>query len=79
MSEKFFEHDQAEFLARFQQLIWITYCRRFKPLLIEVDHWLGKKVDSLKTDNTWGCTVRCVQMLLANALMRSSLEIPKRA
>ena len=40
--------------------------------------WMGRPVQSLETDNTWGCTVRCLQMLVANALMRSTLEMPRR-
>ena len=38
---------------------------------------LGKQVENLTTDNAWGCTVRCVQMLIANALVKSNLPIPK--
>ena len=50
-SQKFFQHNSLEFQERFEELIWITYCKNFKPLLIEIDFWLGKPVQSLKTDN----------------------------
>ena len=78
-AEKFFQHDSVDFQERFRQLLWITYCRQFKPLLIEIDSWLGRPVANLKTDNSWGCTIRCLQMLLANAFLASpELEIPAR-
>ena len=47
-------------------------------MLIELDSWQGKKVESLKTDNFWGCTVRCLQMLLSNALLHSDVELPEK-
>ena len=77
-AEKFFQNNSSEFQERFERLIWITYCKQFKPLLIELDSWLGKPVVNLKTDNQWGCTIRCLQMLLANGLLLSQLEIPPR-
>ena len=46
-SQKFFQHNSAEFQEQFEQLIWITYCKHFKPLLIEMGSWLGKPVNSL--------------------------------
>ena len=75
-AQKYFTHDKDEFEERFKQLIWITYCKRFKPLMIELDSWHGQPVQSLQTDNQWGCTVRCLQMLIANALDAADLEIP---
>mmetsp|Transcript_370 Transcript_370/g.546 ORF Transcript_370/g.546 Transcript_370/m.546 type:complete len:94 (-) Transcript_370:957-1238(-) len=40
---------------------------------------MGQPVNNLKTDNFWGCTIRCLQMLLANALHASKeLEIPSK-
>ena len=44
--------------------------------MIELDSWHGQPVQSLQTDNQWGCTVRCLQMLIANALDAADLEIP---
>ena len=43
-SQKFFQHNSHEFQQRFEELLWITYCKHFKPLLIEIDLWLGKPV-----------------------------------
>jgi len=57
-----------DFTREFQSLRWITYCEQFKPLLMEVGKWLDKPVLSLQTDNGWGCTLRCLQMLVANSL-----------
>ena len=74
-SQKFFQHNSHEFQQRFEELLWITYCKHFKPLLIELDSWLGKPVQSYQTDNTWGCTVRCLQMLLANSMLASGPDL----
>ena len=35
---------------------------------------MGHPVESLKTDNSWGCTIRCLQMLLANALYKTDIK-----
>jgi hypothetical protein len=49
----------------------MTYKKDFRPLLIEKALHLGQKVDNLTSDCGWGCTIRSVQMLLANTLIRS--------
>ena len=46
-------------------------------MLIELNKHQGRPVDNLTTDNSWGCTVRCLQMLIANSLVQSGLEIPQ--
>ena len=75
--KKFFKHDSQEFQEEFNSLLWITYCKKFKPLLIELNKHQGRPVTNLTTDNSWGCTVRCLQMLIANSLIQSNLEIPQ--
>ena len=72
---KYFHTDADIFAERFKQFYWITYCRRFKPLLVEYRSHQGKEVKNLTSDNSWGCTIRCLQMLVANALRVSRLPI----
>ena len=76
-NEKFFKHDSQEFQEKFSTLLWITYCKKFKPLLIEINKHQGRHVDNLTTDNSWGCTVRCLQMLIANSLVQTKLTVPQ--
>jgi len=54
-------------------LIWLTYRKGFRPLLIERKQFLDRKIDNLTTDCGWGCTIRAAQMLLANSLLRAGL------
>lgn len=65
---KFFSLNMDDFTREFQLLKWITYSENFNPLLIEIGKWKGRTVDHPVTDNKWGCTLRCLQMLVANAL-----------
>jgi hypothetical protein len=65
---KFFSVNMDDFMHEFQLLKWITYSENFNPLLIEIGKWKGRVVDHPITDNKWGCTLRCLQMLVANAL-----------
>jgi hypothetical protein len=65
---KFFSINFDDFTREFQQLKWITYSENFNPLLIEIGKWKGRTVDHPTTDNKWGCTLRCLQMLVSNAL-----------
>lgn len=36
---------------------------------------MNKEVKNLTTDNGWGCTIRCLQMLIANCAFRHGLII----
>ena len=65
---KFFSLNMDDFMREFQDLKWITYSENFNPLLIEIGKWKGRVVDHYVTDNKWGCTLRCLQMLVANTL-----------
>ena len=60
--------DFPSLLTDFQALCWITYCKKFKPLLIETGKWGDKTVKNMRTDRQWGCTIRCLQMLVANSI-----------
>lgn len=35
LSKKYFHTNVDSFAERYKEFFWITYCRRFKPLLIE--------------------------------------------
>lgn len=65
---KFFSINMDDFMREFQSLKWITYSENFNPLLIEIGKWKGRVLEHPVTDNKWGCTLRCLQMLVANAL-----------
>lgn len=47
---------------------WHTYCSNFLPLLVEVGKYNNQTIDHLTTDNNWGCTIRCMQMLVHSCL-----------
>ena len=66
--KKYFNVEFDSLVNDFARLHWITYCDKFKPLLIELGKWQGKHVTNPTTDNNWGCTLRCLQMLVANSL-----------
>lgn len=66
--QKFFSINYEALLYNFKQLKWITYADKFNPLLIEMGKWQDKPVQNLTTDNKWGCTLRCLQMLVANCI-----------
>jgi len=36
---------------------------------------MNKEVKNLTTDNGWGCTIRCLQMLVANCLLKHGIVI----
>lgn len=65
---KYFSMEWDRMMGDFRKLHWVTYCKKFKPLLIDVGKWHEKPVPSPTTDNKWGCTLRCLQMLVANSL-----------
>lgn len=75
LNKKYFCTDAERFAERYREFFWITYCRRFKPLLVELRSHQGKEVKNLTSDNSWGCTIRCLQMLIANALKASKLQV----
>ena len=75
LSKKYFHTDADSFVKRYKEFFWITYSRRFKPLLVELRTHQGKPVKNLTSDNSWGCTIRCLQMLIANALQISRLQV----
>ena len=52
-------------------MIWLTYKKDFRPLLIEKAEVQGKKLEHLSSDCGWGCTIRSAQMLIANTLART--------
>lgn len=60
LGQKYFHTNADQFASRFKEFFWITYCRRFKPLLIEMRTHQGKEVRNLTSDNSWGCTIRCL-------------------
>ena len=72
--QKYFAHEWNRFFADFKKLHWITYCQQFKPLLMEMGKYQGQQVKQLGNDNGWGCTVRCLQMLVANAINQSTMS-----
>lgn len=68
-------YDRASVLEEaVSDLVWLTYRKGFRPLLIERKVFMGRKVENLSTDCGWGCTIRSAQMLLANAFIRAGLH-----
>ena len=65
---KYFYMEYERLIADFSKLYWSTYCLQFKPLLFDMGKWQDRPVPSPTTDNLWGCTIRCLQMLVANSL-----------
>jgi hypothetical protein len=49
---------QEAFEESLTGIIWLTYKKGFRPLLVEKKEHLGKKIDNLSTDCGWGCTIR---------------------
>lgn len=39
---------------------------------------MSKPVQNLTTDNFWGCTIRSMQMLIANGILESGLVVGER-
>jgi hypothetical protein len=64
---------QSEYRGIYNDLIFLSYRKGFKPLLIEKKEFRGQKVQNLSTDCGWGCTIRCTQMLIANAIKRTKV------
>ena len=71
--------NQKDFEKDFNQLIWFSYRKDFKPLLIEKKIYLGQQVQNLTSDCNWGCTIRSAQMLLANTMRKAypHLSVPE--
>ncbi|CDW71601.1 UNKNOWN [Stylonychia lemnae] len=75
-----FTVDKQELFDKFvADMIWMTYKKDFKPLLIEKTSIQGQKVQNLTTDCNWGCVIRSGQMLVANALVQSQFfyQVPQ--
>ena len=67
----------SDFLQLHRSLLYLSYKQGFKPLLIEKRLLNDRPIANLSSDIGWGCTIRCSQMLIANAVKRAFERIPR--
>jgi hypothetical protein len=64
----------SDFLQHHRSLLYLSYKQGFKPLVLEKRLLNDRPISNLSSDIGWGCTIRCSQMLIANALLRATFD-----